>query len=420
MDVNGVSGGSLHLWKSRYHRNNGDSAQERIMDPVDILKDLVAIPSVNPMGRDVAGPQFLETRLSDHLEDFFHRLGVECQRIEVLPGRANVIARLDRPGAQTTILLDAHQDTVPVEGMAIEPFQPVVIDGRLYGRGACDVKGGMAATLAALARLASDRPQRAANVVVACTCDEEFTAQGAKALARLWSDPARAGSLLSAPPTVAVVAEPTDLNVIVAHRGAIRWKLKTRGRACHSSRPHEGVNAIYKMAEVLLCLERYAEELPRMVKPHPLCGSPTLSVGRITGGISVNTVPDECLIEVDRRVIPGEDPQAVIPHVTTYLRERLDVDFEMLPPWLDGATLSDKSNGPWADRLLAQVAAVAGPREKQGAWYGTNASRFAATGVPAVVFGPGSIHQAHTADEWIDIDELRQASEVYYRFCAAE
>ncbi len=390
------------------------------MDPVDILKDLVAIPSVNPMGRDVAGPQFLETRLSDHLENFFHRLGVECQRIEVLPGRANVIARLDRPGAQTTILLDAHQDTVPVEGMAIESFHPAVNDGRLYGRGACDVKGGMAAILAAFARLVSDRPKHAANVVVSCTCDEEFTAQGAKALARLWSDPGRAGSLLSAPPTVAVVAEPTDLNVIVAHRGAIRWKLKTRGRACHSSRPHEGVNAIYKMAEVLLCLERYADELPRMVKPHPLCGSPTLSVGRITGGISVNTVPDESLIEIDRRVIPGEDPQAVIPHVTTYLRERLDVDFEMLPPWLDGATLSDTKNGAWAERLLEHVLAVAGPREKQGAWYGTNASRFAATGVPAIVFGPGSIHQAHTADEWIDIAELRLASEVYYRFCALE
>jgi acetylornithine deacetylase len=390
------------------------------MDPLDILKDLVAIPSVNPMGRDAASPELLETRIGDYLENFFHGLGVECQRIEVLPGRANVIARLDRPGAQTTILLDAHQDTVPVDGMTIEPFQPVAKDGRLFGRGACDVKGGMAAILAAFARLTADRPKRAANVVVSCTCDEEFTAQGAKALARLWSDPARAGSLLSAPPNVAVVAEPTDLNVIVAHRGAIRWKLKTRGRACHSSRPTEGVNAIYKMGEVLLCLERYADELPRMVKPHPLCGSPTLSVGRIAGGISVNTVPDECLIEIDRRVIPGEDPQAVIPHVTTYLRERLDVDFEMLPPWLDGATLSDKNNGAWADRLLAQVGAVAGPREKQGAWYGTNASRFAATGVPAIVFGPGSIQQAHTADEWIDIVELRQASEIYYRFCAAE
>ena len=390
------------------------------MDAVDILKDLVAIPSINPMGRDVSGPEYLETRLSDYLEKFFKKLGVEYQRIEVLPGRHNLIARLERPGATTTVLLDAHQDTVPVEGMTIEPFLPTVKDSRLYGRGACDVKGGMAAMLAAFARLVTDRPAQSAHVVISCTCDEESTAQGAKALARLWSDPSRPGSLLSAPPTVAVVAEPTDLNIIVAHRGAVRWKLRTRGRACHSSRPQEGVNAIYKMSQVLSCLERFAEEIGRMIPPHPLCGPPTLSVGRISGGISVNTVPDECIIEIDRRVVPGEDPASVVPHVTAYLRKRLDVDFEMLPPWLDGATLSDQNNGPWADRLLTHVASVAGTRQKQGAWYGTNASRFAATGVPALVFGPGSINQAHTADEWIDVAELQQASEIYYRFCAEQ
>jgi acetylornithine deacetylase len=387
------------------------------MDAVDILKDLIAIPSVNPMLRDVSGPEFLETRLSDFLEDFFRRLKVDFQRIEVLPGRSNVIARIDRPGATSTILLDAHQDTVPVDGMTIAPFDPVLKDGRLYGRGACDVKGGLAAMLAAFCRLVSDRPGRSANVVMACTCDEESTAEGAKALARMWVDPSP-GAILSAAPSLAIVAEPTDLNIVVAHRGAVRWKLRTRGRACHSSRPKEGINAIYKMSQVLATLERYAEEVGRMIPPHPLCGPPTLSVGRISGGISVNTVPDECLIEIDRRVVPGEDSAAVIPHVTNYLRNRLDVDFEMLPPWVDGATLSDKLNGPWADRLLQQIVAIAGPRRKLGAWYGTNASRYAPSGVPAVVFGPGSINQAHTVDEWIDVNELRQATEIYYQFCA--
>ncbi|HTI49338.1 MAG TPA: M20 family metallopeptidase [Planctomycetaceae bacterium] len=388
------------------------------MDSLDILRELVAIPSVNPMGRDVAGPEFLETRLSDWLVEFFRRLEVPWQRLEVSPGRSNVIARIERPGAKTTILLDAHQDTVPVEGMTVEPFQPAIREGRLYGRGACDVKGGMAAMLWAFARLARERPATAANVVMSCTCDEEFTATGARSLAKLWSTPAGAKSLVPSPPDVCVVAEPTDLNIVVAHRGAIRWKLRTKGRACHSSRPQEGVNAIYKMAEVLLCLDRYATELPQMAPHHPLCGSATISVGRISGGISVNTVPDECLIEIDRRVIPGEDPQLVIPHVTTYLRERLDVDFEMLPPWLDGATLSDHNNGAWADRLMRHITAVVGPREKQGAWYGTNGSRFAAVGVPSIVFGPGSIAQAHTKDEWIDIEQLRQAGEIYYCVCA--
>ena len=390
------------------------------MDPLEILKDLISIPSVNPMGRDVTGPEYLETRLSDYLEKFFKQLGVDYERLQVMPGRDNLIARLDRPGSQSTILLDAHQDTVPVDGMIIEPFTPVEKEGRLYGRGSCDVKGGMAAMLAAFARLARERPAQSANVVMSCTCDEEATAQGAKGLARLWSTAEGKSKLLSSPPSIALVAEPTDLDIVVAHRGAVRWKLKTSGRACHSSRPQDGVNAIYKMAQVLTVLERYAEELPRMVTAHPLCGSATISVGRIQGGISVNTVPDECLIEIDRRCIPGEDSQAIIPHVSAYLRERLDVDFEMLPPWLDGATLSDKNNGAWSDRLMKHISTAVGPRKKMGVAYGTNASRFAITGIPAMVFGPGSINQAHTIDEWISINELRQASDIYYRFCAAE
>ncbi|MFN0054821.1 MAG: M20 family metallopeptidase [Planctomycetales bacterium] len=390
------------------------------VDPLDILKELVSIPSVNPMGREVAGPEYLETRLTAWLAEFFGRLNVPFRVIEVAPGRSNVVARFDRANSPTTILLDAHQDTVPVEGMTIDPFQPVVRDGRLYGRGACDVKGGMAAMLAAFARLVRQPPASAASVIMSCTCDEEFTATGARALAEIWSSAAGTDPLFPGPPDVCVVAEPTDLHIIVAHRGAIRWKLRTVGRACHSSRPQEGVNAIYKMAQVLACLERYAEELPRMAPPHALCGSATLSVGRISGGISVNTVPDECLIEIDRRVIPGEDPAQVIPHVETYLRERLDVDFQMFPSWLDGASLSDHNNGPWADRLMRHITAAVGPREKQGAWYGTNGSRFARTGVPTIVFGPGSIAQAHTVDEWIDIAQLRQAADIYFSLCAGE
>lgn len=390
------------------------------MDPLDLLKALVAIPSVNPMGRDASGPEFFEARLSGWLVDFFRGLEVPHRRIEVLPGRDNIVARLVRPGARATILLDAHQDTVPTDGMTILPFEPVVTGGRLYGRGACDVKGGLAAMLSAFARLARERPAKGANVVMSCTCDEEFMASGARHLAQLWDTPGGPDPVVHPRPDVCVVAEPTDLDVVVAHRGAVRWKLRTMGVACHSSRPHEGVNAIYKMAQVVACLQRYAEELPKMIPPHPLCGTATFSIGRIEGGISVNTVPAECTIEIDRRVLPGEDPRQIIPHVATYLHERLDVDFDMLPPWNDGASLADHNNGPWADRLLGQVEAVAGPRKKVGAWYGTNASRFSATGVPCVVFGPGSIAQAHTADEWIDVDELRQAAEVYFRLAQDE
>jgi acetylornithine deacetylase len=389
------------------------------MNVTSLLQDLIRLPSVNPMGRDLPGDICLESRVSDYLVEFFKSLDVQYERIEVAPGRANVIARFDSAGATRTIVLDAHQDTVPIDGMTIEPFDPVVGDGRIQGRGACDVKGGMAAMLSAFARLARERPEGASNVVMSCTCDEEQGQLGINDLTELWSDGKRRSKLLEAAPDVAIVAEPTELHVVVAHRGAARWMIRTTGRACHSSDPSRGENAIYKMARVLAGLEEYAGLLGERVTPHPLCGPATLSVGVISGGVSVNTVPDECLIEIDRRCVPGEDGQAAIDAVGQYLRETLDVDFEMLPPWCIGPTLADDDNGPIADELLGHVAAVAGSREKIGVPYGTHASRFAGSGVPSVVFGPGSIAQAHTKDEWVSIEQLHQAEEVYYRLCAS-
>lgn len=390
----------------------------RYVDPLPLLEQLVAIPSVNPMGRNVSGPEYLEGRLTEFLSKFFRDLGVPFEVIEVLPGRCNVIARFDRPGAATTILMDAHQDTVPTDGMIIPPFEPKISEGRLYGRGSCDVKGGMAAMLAAFARLVQERPANANNVIMSCTCDEESTAQGVMDLARFWTDPARQSALIPKRPDLALVAEPTDLHIVVAHRGATRWKIQTVGKACHSSRPQEGVNAIYRMATVLAALEQYAEALPKMVPAHPLCGPATLSVGLIQGGISVNTVPDECSIDIDRRVLPGEDGVKVMHQVEDYLRHRLDVDFKMLPPWIVGQSLSDHNNGPWAAELMKVITQHVGPRDKVGVPYGTNASRFSATDVPSMVFGPGSILQAHTSDEWIDINELGQAARIYFDFCA--
>jgi len=389
------------------------------MDALSLLQDLIRLPSVNPMGRDLPAGICLESRVSDYLVDALESLDVPHERIEVAPGRANVIARIDSPRATRTILLDAHQDTVPVDGMTIEPFDPIIRDGRLYGRGACDVKGGIAAMLSAFARLSRERPAGASNVVLSCTCDEEHGQLGVSDLTQLWSDGKRRSTLLAAPPDVAIVAEPTELDVVVAHRGAARWMIRTTGRACHSSNPTQGENAIYKMAKVLSRLEDYAGTLAGRVTPHPLCGPATLSVGVISGGVSVNTVPDECLIEVDRRCVPGEHGPSAIEDVGRYLRENLNVDFEMLPPWCIGLTLSDDDNGLIADELLAHIAAIAGERRKIGVPYGTHASRFAAAGVPSVVFGPGSIAQAHTKDEWIEIEQLNQAADVYYRLCAS-
>ena len=388
------------------------------MDPLEILKTLVSIPSVNPMGRDLSGPEYFETRVSDWLCEFFAEREIAYERIEVVAGRSNVIARVDAGNDRPTIILDAHQDTVPVDGMTIDPFDPVVRDGKIYGRGACDVKGGMAAMLCAVARLAEERPAGAANVIISCTCDEESNVQGITDLVRLWTDDDRHSSLIPTRPDLALVAEPTLLDIVVAHRGATRWKIRTSGRACHSSQPEQGVNAIYHMARVVSALEDYAAGLAEQVTPHPLCGNATLSVGLVHGGVSVNTVPDECLIEVDRRVIPGEDGAGVIQEVRAHLEENVDVPFEFLPPWLVGIPLPDEGNQEWAETLQAHIAEIAGPHELVGVPYGTHASRFAASGVPGIVCGPGSIDQAHTRDEWLDVGELQQAAEIYYRFCA--
>ena len=173
-------------------------------DHAATLADLVRRPSVNPMGRDVSGPEYLEGRVTDYLVQRFTAAGIPWARQNVAPGRDNVIARLDATVAKAPVILwDAHQDTVPADGMTIEPFAPLVRDGRLYGRGACDVKGGMAAMLVALARLqASDKPRKK-TVLFSATVNEEFGFSGAKALARLWTNPEAghpAGGLVGAKP----------------------------------------------------------------------------------------------------------------------------------------------------------------------------------------------------------------------------
>ena len=210
------------------------------------LADLVAIPSVNPMGRQVAGPEYFEYKLTDYLERAFGELGLKTHRQPVAPLRDNLLARLDgRPSPERggrLILFEVHQDTVPVEGMTIEPWTPVVRDGRLYGRGACDVKGGMAAMLGAVARLASEPPDDRPTIVMACTVNEEYGFSGATELCRAWVD--SQSPLLARRPDAGIVAEPTNLDIVVAHKGVARWRCHTHGRAAHSSRPEAGDNAI--------------------------------------------------------------------------------------------------------------------------------------------------------------------------------
>jgi acetylornithine deacetylase/succinyl-diaminopimelate desuccinylase-like protein len=361
------------------------------------------------MGRSLAGPEVLETRLSAYLEDWFTRHGIPCRRQLISPGRDNLLAKFESPGSRRTLLFDVHQDTVPTDGMTIDPFLPRIEGGRMYGRGSCDIKGGMAAMLMAIARLCRERPQGAASVVLACTVDEEFTHTGSSRLAEtdLGAD-------------LAIVAEPTLLDLVHCHKGALRWKIRTCGVACHSSTPHLGINAIYRMSRVLDALIEYAVALGNST-PDPIVGPPSLSVGRIEGGQSVNIVPDWCEIEIDRRLIPGEDPERSLQEARAFLNDRLGSleGIEFGQPCVNLPPLVPRLD-EWVGPLKGAVMRVTGCEPRVvGVPYGTDAGPLGASGLPCVVFGPGDIAQAHTKDEWVELDQVRQAAEAYYQIACA-
>lgn len=383
------------------------------LNVVETLANLVAIPSVNPMGRDDSGDEFYEYRMTDRLEEIFAGLGLPFERQQLAPKRTNIMARLD--GTDEVLVFEAHQDTVPVDGMVIPPWEPTIRDGRIYGRGSCDIKGGMAAMLAAISRLADERPANMPTIIMACSVNEEHGFDGATAMARQWAS--GEGQLVPRKPDAVIVAEPTLLNVVVAHRGVVRWHVHTGGRACHSSTPHLGDNAIYHMARVVSHLEQYANDVVATLGEHRLLGNPTLSVGVISGGISVNTVPDACVIEIDRRVLPGEDPLAARQHVIDYLTSKLGdtVPITHEAAYIASGGLSDDSNAHLANRVRQAATDLDAPGELIGVPYGTDAPAYDAIDCPTVVFGPGSIEQAHTKDEWLAIDQLEKAADIYFQ-----
>ncbi len=379
-----------------------------MVESTRLLRDLVSIPSVNPMGRPLQGPEIFEEGVTSYVETFFRGLGVRCERQSIVPRRANIVGFHEPPGARSTLILEAHQDTVPTDGMTIDPFGARIEDGRLYGRGACDIKGGMAAMLAAFARLVREQPAGCCRVIVACTVDEEHTFLG---IQRLVQD-----NLRGTGPIAAVVAEPTQLRIVNAHKGVARWAVTTSGRSCHSSRPDQGVNAIYHMAALLPLIERYAGQLSRE-RRDSLLGPATLSVGRIEGGTSVNTVPDRCRIEIDRRLIPGETAEAARDHFAAHLQAAAprDVAYACSPLFLTCPALSPEGSKDVVARLQDVITAVVGDCRVEAVPYGTDASTLAQSGIPAVVFGPGDIARAHTCDEWVPLDQVETASEVLYR-----
>lgn len=364
-----------------------------------LLAELIALPSVNPAFLPPRHPHAGEKRVADFLAATAARAGLDVELQKVLPGRANLLARLRPLGKiKQTILLAPHLDTV---GADATRFIPQRRNGRLHGRGACDTKGSVAAMFGALCELAAAKSRPAnTEIVFAGLIDEENAQAGSRALA----DSGFTAAL-------GIVGEPTRSRVVTAHKGCLWLRLETTGRAAHGATPHLGKNAVHEMARIVEALETdYARQLRR--RKHPLLGAGTVNVGKISGGTQPNIVPDSCGIEIDRRTLPGESEASVRGEISALLRRknlRATISSFKIAP---APALETDIRLPLVKNFLR----TAGQLRPLGVDYFCDAAVLAAGGIPSVVFGPGDIAQAHTADEWISLAELERGKNLLVRF----
>ncbi|HSG46346.1 MAG TPA: M20/M25/M40 family metallo-hydrolase [Longimicrobiales bacterium] len=369
-------------------------------DPVAMTRVLVSIPSVNP-ALEEGGQGELE--VARQAAAWLEAWGFDTQITEVLPGRANVTGTLGNGGR--TLLLNGHLDTVGVAGMTVPPFGGWLRDGRILGRGASDMKAGVAIVLTT-AREWARTPGRG-RLVVALTCDEEHASEG---MQKLVEGGVRADA--------AVVTEPTSLAVMPAHKGFAWVEIAFRGRAAHGSRPEIGVDAIRHSAALLQELDALEVTLARR-SPHPLLGHGSFHAGTIRGGSAWSVYPDACVLTLERRTLPGEPGDGFLGEVEQALKRVM-----RRIPSLEAALRLDlvrpatevPVEHPLVQGLLsaAEAEGVAPRVEGMTAW--VDAAYLNEAGIPAVCFGPGSIAQAHSTDEWVDEEEIRTGARILSRF----
>ena len=400
-----------------------------------LLAELIALPSVNPafVPQNAVGTarravradaraarpylSYGEKNVVDFLASVAKRAGLEVEFQKVLLGRSNLIVQLlPRNKIRQTVLLAPHLDTV---GADDSQFIPRRKNGRLYGRGACDTKGSIAAMLAALCELANSRQRpKETEIIFTGLVDEEHAQAGSRAFVRSSAFRRFGHSTVSADrlkaelqTVLAIVGEPTQLRVVTAHKGSLWLELETRGKAAHGATPQLGKNAVLEMARIVEVLETsYAVQLRR--RKHPLLGTATVSVGTICGGVQPNIVPEGCAITVDRRTLPGETDIGVQREMVALLNSkklRAKISSAKLAPALP---LETNPKLPLVRQFLRSV----GQARPVGVDFFCDAAVLSAGGIPSVVFGPGDIAQAHTADEWISLASLERGKDLLLRF----
>jgi len=386
------------------------------LDPseaVSLASELVKIPSH-------VGANDMESAAGAFLESYLAAAGIPVIRQEALPGRDNLIARVPGRGGRPSLMLNGHHDTVPPgERMPHGPFGGGVVDGRLYGRGAADMKGGLAAMAVAVAAVARSGARLRGELVFSAVVAEESGNVGAFHLAQ---------SDLCADHIV--VGEPSTFQVVIAHKGVDRCRVTVLGRAAHGSTPEAGVNAIGQAARLVRAVD--TELIPALQSVrHPLLGSPTINVGTIHGGRSRNMVPDQCVVQIGMRLVPGQAPDALWTSLEALAarlaaedpRFQARVEREPEIAAIPHTPLGTPPDAPLVVALSRAVLAETG-RSPQllGLPYFTDAGVIARPGRVAVVCGPGDMAEAHTDGESIAVEEIEMAARTYARlaveFCA--
>lgn len=365
---------------------------------VTTLRDLVRINSVNP---DLAPGAPGEPPMAAHLDALFRRMGLDVSTYEATPGRPSVVARLEGRGGGRSLMLNAHIDTVDVEAMS-EPFSGEVRDGRLYGRGSYDMKGGLAAIIAALQSLIARGEHPRGDIVVAAVADEEFASLGTQEILRHWRTDG------------AIVTEPTALDVCLAHKGFLWFEVEVQGRAAHGSRFDLGVDAVMHAGRILQRLDVLERDL-RLGRRHPLVGPASLHAATIRGGTGLSTYAASCVLQVERRTIPGETAAEAERQLRDVLAaaaaedSRCRVELRLLLERQPFEVAPDSTLVRTVTHAVTHVRGATPRHVGQTPWM--DSALLAAAGIETLVLG-GDGAGAHAAEEWADLASLDQLARI--------
>ena len=363
----------------------------------ELLSDLVSINSINP---DLVPGSPGEAEIAHYIADWLKLAALEVELIESVTGRPNVVGIARGTGGGKTLLLNGHMDTVGVAGMP-DGHQPRIDGGRLYGRGSYDMKSGLAACMLAVAE--AKKQNLRGDVIFMGVIDEEYASVGTFDLAQRYHADG------------AIVAEFTELQLILAHRGFVWLEVETIGKAAHGSRPDLGVDAIAKMGKFLTEMEKLDQSL-RANPTHPLLGSGSLHASLIQGGQELSSYPERCLLSVERRTLPSETPEAVEDEFLQIIENlrQADPSFNaVIRRGIDRSPLETREDAEIVQALqAASVKVLTHPSQIAGVPFWTDAAVLSAAGIPSVLFGPSG-SGAHAVEEWVELASVRTCAEVY-------